>query len=260
MRYIRQNIFRKALACGLVTLLSIGAVILGHAEEKTITLAAMNWEPIYGETLKEGGVFTAITRAAFGRVGYQVKIDWMPWNRALRMAKNGTYEGVMGGVMNSERARYFSGTDMIMPFERLLFSRADVTINYVDLEDLKPYVIGVHRGSALVPTLQAADLNLEEVSEYEYNIKKMMAGRIDLMIADKFTMARLLGIYPEYQGKIKTVSLPLKKWSLHLLFSKLKSDHAVITSDFNRGFREIIEDGTFETIVTNYGFSVSDFR
>ncbi len=82
-----------------------------------------------------------------------------------------------------------------------------------------------------------------------------MANRIDLIDGDQFVMSGLLKKYPEYQGKIRSVSPPLLVTHLYNIISKARPDHAVVATDFNRGLQEILADGTFDAIVKKYGYS-----
>ncbi len=257
MRHTNRNMHRFIFLIGvLALLLTIGTAEPGYSQEKTITLATMNWEPEYGESLPEGGFFTALTREAFGRAGYRFDVKFVPWKRAFELAKNGDYDGLMGAVMSSEREPYFTATKEIVPYEDLLFSRADETITYTEFKDLKPYIVGIIRGTVNEKPLRAAGVTVDAVSRFEQNLFRLMIKRIDLMQADRFVMSNLLKQYPEYQGKVKTVSPPLLSTTLHNLISKkARPDHAAVVADFNRGLQEMLDDGTFEAIIVKFGFS-----
>lgn len=255
-----MKIFQKTYLSMLVTTLFIMIVGLampaqGWAQEKSVTLATMNFEPLYGESLLEGGVVTALTREAFRRVGYRIDVQFMPWKRAIESTKIGDYDGVMGAVLNAERAPFFVATEAIVPYETVLFSRSEEIITYTDLSELKSYKIGTVRGISAEDILKAANLTFESVTEYEQNLKKLMAKRIDLMAGNNFLIPDLLKKYPEFEGKVRAVSPPLQTNPLRILVPKKNSNHTVIVADFNRGLQEIITDGTFNAIVNKYGFS-----
>lgn len=255
-----MKIFQKTYLSILVTTLLVMIVSLaitekGWTQEKSITLATMNFEPLYGESLPEGGVFTALTREAFRRVGYRIDVQFMPWKRAIETTKRGDYDGVMGAVLNSERAPFFVATEAIVPYETVLFSRSEEIITYTDLSELQSYKIGTVRGISAENILKAANLTFESVGEYEQNLKKLMAKRIDLIAGNNFVIPDLLKKYPEFEGKVRAVSPPLQTRPLRIIVPKKNSHHTAIIADFNRGLREIITDGTFNAIVKKYGFS-----
>ncbi|MCP4104202.1 MAG: transporter substrate-binding domain-containing protein, partial [Desulfobacteraceae bacterium] len=218
-------------------------------------LATMNWEPIYGKSLPEGGVFTAVTREAFRRGGYRLDVKFVPWKRAMKMSKRGDYHGILGAGQSSERKPHFTATEMVIQFEGFLFSRAEETITYTELQDLKQYTVGVVRGEVADEMLQNAGVKVERVPTYGQNLKKLMAKRISLMSGDKFLMSDLLKKHPEYQGKVKAVSPPYLVTPLCVLISKTRPDYAAVTADFNRGLQEMLNDGAFDAIVKRFGFS-----
>jgi len=244
---------------GVLSLLFIVAifmfVIIGMtgqtmAQEKVIVLATMNWEPVYAKSLPDGGVFTVLTREVFKRAGYRLDVKFVPWKRAIEMAKIGKYDGVMGAILSSEREKYFIGTNKIMYYESFLYTRIEENITYTALTDLKVYQIGTIRGTAPEEKLKSVGLNVNPVGTYEQNFKKLMKKRIDLMEGDMFTLSQ----YPEYKGKIKKVTPPILKQPLVNIISKTRSDHAIIVADFNRELHKMIQDGSFDTILKKYRF------
>ncbi len=253
--FTRNTCVFMLLAGILVMLVSLGTVRQGWTQEKSVILATMNWEPIYGESLPEGGVFAAVAREAFRRSGYRLEVKFVPWKRALKLSKRGDYHGILGAGQSSERKPYFMATEMVIPFEGLLFSRADETITYTELQDLKPYTIGVLRGEVADEMLQAAGVKVEQVTKYEHNLKKLMAKRISLMSGDKFLMSDLLKKHSEYQGKVKAVSPPYLVTPLCVLISKTHPDYAAITAGFNRGLQEMLDNDVFNAIAKRFGFS-----
>ena len=253
MRFLFQyNYFSRLLL--VFMLASIGVARLTIAQEKTIVLATMNWAPVYAESEPNGGVFTALTREAFHRVGYKFEVQFVPWKRAIKNSKAGKYDGVMGAAMTSERASFFTKTESIMPYVVLLFSREDETITYTSLSELRSYTIGTINGSAGEERLIAAGIAVESVKSYEQNFMKLVRKRLNLIEGDQFVMSGLMKKNPNYQGRIRPVYPPLLKTQLYNLITKARPDHAVIVTDFNRGLQEILADGTFNAIVKKYGY------
>ncbi len=166
----------------------------------------------------------------------------------------------MGAMMTRDRMPFFMATDRIMPLESYLYCRAGDTVAYTglhdfkDLGDLKVYSIGVLSGSAADENLTAAGLDVQRVGSYEQNLNKLILGRVDLMEGDKFAMYELVNKKPEYKGTVRRLHTPVAASPLYNIISRANPDHAVIVSDFNRGLREMIEDGTFDAVVEEYGF------
>lgn len=238
----------------LMTMLSIMNINPGWAQEKSVVLGAANWEPVYAKSLQNGGVFTELTVEAFRRSGYRCEVHFVPWKRALEVAKKGGYDGVMGGEHRKERLPYFLETDAIMTNKESLYCHSEKNITYATMSDLKPYLIGILRGSSLV-SFQEVGIKTEEVGTYEQNLKKLMTHRIDLMVVGQLTMRDLLKKFPEYQEKIKLLNPPMFEDDILNLISKKRQDANVIVAAFNRGLQEIKADGTFNTIIEKHGFT-----
>ncbi|NOR23845.1 MAG: hypothetical protein GQ542_05525 [Desulforhopalus sp.] len=52
-------------------------------------MATLNWQPFYGENLPKNGFYAELSREAFKRAGYDLIITFVPWKRAVQMARTG---------------------------------------------------------------------------------------------------------------------------------------------------------------------------
>ena len=92
------------------------------AQEKVVVLAnETSWAPHYGKELKNGGYTTEIIVEAMARVGYKVKIKWLPWNRAVSLATKGVYDGLGACYHNEQRAKNFLYTDSLGDTQTVFF-------------------------------------------------------------------------------------------------------------------------------------------
>ncbi len=224
---------------------------------RTVVLANETiWAPYYGKELENGGYTTEIIRQALKKVGYELKIAWLPWARALYSAKHGKYNGLGTCYFNDERAENFAFTDPIGNTEIAFFILKGRNIKYSAMEDLKPYIIGTTRGYAYPEVFTSATyLQTENASNLVLNIRKLLNGRVDLIIASKKVVRYLLQTkFPKEINSLEAVSPPLKTVPLHVAFSKARKDHKRKVKAFNRGLKAIKDDGTFEAILSHYRF------
>ncbi|KPA17387.1 amino acid ABC transporter substrate-binding protein [Candidatus Magnetomorum sp. HK-1] len=229
---------------------------IGGTEKKKIVLATCNWEPFMGENMFKGGVLAEITTAAFQRMGYAAKVEFVPWKRAVELAKIGEYDGLMAAYYNSERAQTYKLTDAINYEEIGFFRKKGSTITYKTLEDLRPYIIGIGRGGQYGDEFEAATyLKKEEVKNDDQNICKLMAGRIHLLISSKVRILDLLNTkYPEWRGELEFVEPALMKIGLHNMISRAIPNYETIAADFNLGLKKITDDGTIAKLMKAHGF------
>jgi polar amino acid transport system substrate-binding protein len=254
MKYKTMTVMTFVLMMGLC--LMIGTAHVSHAAQRSVVFATTTWEPLLGENLPGGGFYTEISRAAFQRVDYEFTVEFVPWKRAVEETKKGNYDGLLAAGYSEERAQFFSYTDPVYIEDIVFFCRANESISYASLQDLQPYTIGVLRGSLPGDILQQEpSLTLEEVSDDEFNINKLVEKRIDLFVSGKIYILHLLQTqFPEWKEAIEVIHPPLEVVKYYNPVSKTVADHDTIVADFNRGLQMIKEDGTFDQILQKHGF------
>src|SRR5947209_5081721 len=95
-----KNRYRHMLLAVLLCCISL------DSRSETITLLSIEYPPYTGHSLQQEGLATAITVAAFRRVGYQVKIQYRPWARALDEVKTGKSAGVLDVWYSEKRTKF----------------------------------------------------------------------------------------------------------------------------------------------------------
>ncbi len=188
-----------------------------HASNPPLVLAATNWEPIMGEGMKNGGYLTEVVTTALKRAGYSVEIRWVPWKRALEMSKQGIYDGVIAASYTKERHRHFNCTLPIVSDDFAYFGLAHQRLNHDLFLHCNPVTIGVLRGSAIIQTLQKnKNITIDQANNHNQNIKKLLAERINFIIAQKSPFniylpgnsqinKRILSSLSRSTGKINTI-------------------------------------------------------
>ncbi len=233
-------------------------------EKKVVLLAADNWQPYHGENLTNYGPLSEIIIEAFKRVGYQVKIEFMPWANVLDKVKKGKYDAGFAGSYTEQRAKDYYFSNLIAKSSSIVFyKRKDRDIIYNSLEN---YRIGVVRGFVYdqdfdnEPGLQRIEANNSQA-----NIYNLLKGRLDLVIIDKRHAQYLLNrMSPDESNKLEFMDLyPDKKGVRHemrLLISKESVEAEQINIDFNHGLKQILEDGTVDRIFKKHGVKDEIFK
>lgn len=224
--------------------------------EKIVRIATLNWEPYIGQNLENEGFMAEIAREAFRRGGYKVEYIYLPWKRAITRAEHGVFDGYFPAYWTAEREDKSLFTDAIINGPVSFFRIKGSTITYKKLTDLKPYRIGVVRGFVNSPEFDAADyLRKEEVTNNITNIHKLLAERVDLIVADKFVGFYLLHKYlPHMVGQIESISPPLQDKQSYLCISKKSENASLKVKAFNQGLADMRSDGTFYRILKKHGF------
>ena len=170
----------------IVLMILFFLVSKAYAMEK-IRIATLNWEPYIGQTITNEGFMAEVTREIFKRVGYKVEYIYLPWKRAVKMAEQGKFDGYFPAYWSKQREEKSIFTNSIISGPVVFFKIKGSDISFKKLEALKPYRIGVVHGFVNTTEFDKADyLNKEKVTTNLQNIKKLFAGRIDLIVIDKY--------------------------------------------------------------------------
>lgn len=228
-------------------------------EKHTVTLAADNWQPYYGNDVSGYGPIAEIITEAFKRAGYEVKIDFVPWANLLDKVKKGKYDAGFAASYDNERRKKYYFSKLIAKSSPIVFCKKKEA-DTKGLEDLTPYRIGVVRGSTYYPGFDnAVDLKKIKSNSDEVNIRNLLKGNLDLVIVDKLHVQYLLkNVFSiKERSQIELLDYyPGKKevrQELHLLISKESEDAEQIRIDFNYGLKQVLKDRTFDRILTKHG-------
>lgn len=246
----------KRILQGGAVLVALAVLTAPAAHARQITMCTLNWEPFYGENLPRNGFFTELVREAFERGGHTVNVEFMPWARAMTEVEQGDREVLLGAYYSDERAETYHASGPIYTAEVGLVAHRRAGIeSFSSLQDLTGYTIGYGRGFTVTEEFDNADyLDKEPAKDLAQNVKKLYAGRID-MIAGSFANIRYAAQQQEMNlDELVFLQPALVENSLHIMISRAAPDGEQLLADFHRGLREIREDGTYERILRDMGY------
>ncbi len=241
---------------GLVVFLALIMMIAPVFGEQSITLGTLDWEPYIGQKMENQGWVAEVVREAFKRSGYTANFQFKPWARVTYEAQKGESDGYFPEYFSEDLKKDFILSAPFAGGPLGFFKRKGEVISYTKLEDLKPYKIGVVRGYVNTADFDAAAfLNKEEAKDDITNIRKLLAKRLDLIVADKYVGIHLLQQeMPDKIGSMEFVDPVLEEKDLYLCISKKNPNHAKIIQAFNDGLAQIKADGSLANIMKRHGF------
>jgi len=245
-----------------------------YSNVQAITLVTVytdeNFAPYtYMAGVKVKGLYIEILEKAFSRMGgYDVKIEAVPWKRALWYMETGEGFAVFAPYYRPLERPYISPYSVaIYEEEIVVFCREDV-MNAPRKkwpENFKGLVIGrtagfLSGGEALAKAVKEGVVFLDEYKSARENIIKMLAGRIDGYINDRQTILMGIkkvqedeGLYPD-KKLIEAAVVNTEK--VFLGYSAKGKDRFPFKDDFVRKFDAVIEDmkrnGEIKSIEENY--------
>jgi len=234
----------------LIFLFVVGSGVPGWCDGRTVVLTSLEWPPYTGAALPGGGASGEVVRAAFASMGYAVEVRYFPWKRAVELALHDPeVDGVFPEYASSLRRAHFLYSD-VMGSSRVGFVEyASRDVVWTRLEDLVGLRIGTVTGYVNTESFDrmAAEGKLEvdpSVGDL-LNLRKVLAGRVDLAVAD-VNVFRYLCLTDEALGRqanrLKINRRLLGINSLHVCF-KMGMRGRELLRVFNEGLRRISAEG-----------------
>lgn len=211
-------------------------------QAKEVRLTSLEWPPYTGNALPDQGASAHVAKAAFAEMGYELKIDFYPWKRAISLATiDADYDGYFPEY-------YSKGIEQNFVFSRRMgdsplgfMELKNQPIKWEKLEDLKSYVIGIvqrYVNTAKFDQMVAEEkLKADPVVNDVTNIKKILKNRLKLAVIDEYVMKYLL----TQELKMDLAQAPIQ-FNQRLLDSK---GLFICFRDGNRGreMKEIFDEG-----------------
>ncbi len=243
---------------GIVSFIVFGCLQFS-AKAEEICMTSCEWAPYASENLPNYGFTSEIINAAFKHVGYKVTFEFYPWKRAMMMVKQGKCDGVYSAYYTSERSREYALSDPYIESRVYLCTLKNNPIKYKSFKDLIPYKIGVVMGYSNTEEFDNADfLTKDEAPNELLNLKKILRGRVDLIVIDRYVAIDNLKNSAFLEGSISDIQFlepPLKMVPVHIMFSKAIPGYEKKVRDFNKGLQAVKHDGTIDDILKKYGFN-----
>jgi polar amino acid transport system substrate-binding protein len=251
---------RKVLLFALFGLLS---VMDNSVNAKTLALTSLEWPPFSGESLPEQGASIFIVREALAKMGHELKVDFYPWNRAVRLAnkKGNNYHGYFPEYEYATQEYLFSEAIGISPLG--LIEHKDKPLVWQQVPDLNRYSLGVVDGyintEQLDNMISDGRQKAESVTSDIQNLRKVAVKRIDGAVIDLLVFKYL--IYQSRSVKLKTNlrandKLLANKW-LFVAFND--SPEGVFWRDtLNQGLERVDIQSLFEQYTSRHFSQVFD--
>jgi polar amino acid transport system substrate-binding protein len=220
---------------------------LSFAEDKIIQLTSLDWPPYSSKSLDQQGASVAVAKEAFKAMGYQLKVDFFPWSRAIALAKDSSsdYAGYFPDYFSDENAKDFIYSAAMGSSPLGFAERKDKSINWTTLQDLKPYRIGVVQDYINAAEFDAMIANKTLKSSVtttdEKNLKKLVGKRVDLAVVDKNVMNYLFKTNPSLANKASEAqfnSTLLENKKLFICFKKGPKGED-LAKIYNEGLKKI---------------------
>jgi len=238
-------------------LILLSSTMVTQAEDKTFSLITGDWYPYIGNKLKNQGWTMEVARAALESQGYKVTLRLVPWKRAVAESKQGAADALFLSYYVKEREQWYVFSDAIGQARTGFFALKSSHIRFQTLEDLKGVTVGLTRGAAVSPEFDAASfLQKEETADDLGSLKKLLKRRIDLYAGPELVAKQIMKMEmtAHQRDMVEFIEPALATHNLYLAISKKAKNYQKKRDDFNRGFKQITENGQYKKILNSHGF------
>ncbi len=228
-----------------------------------------NDDPPYSMRLPDGqvgGLQVELARAALHRMGCQLRLEEMPFARALVELKAGRLDMLDGAFPLPERRAYAHFSAVQSTSRNLVFIRATDRKRFQQqsLADLHREgwqfgaQVGVVYGPAYAELQQDASFRAQlQLVPRRSSLWQMLAlGRVDVVIADEFSASHELAA-AKLQDKIVVTPLVVSDEPTSMAFSKATTDLAFVRA-YDAALRSLQADGSYRALRQRYGLRHTD--
>jgi polar amino acid transport system substrate-binding protein len=246
---------KRIIAVCILILFAAGTVITASAADKKIVVVVDRHYPpyTYGTAERAKGLYTGLIEEAFTRMGREVEIRALPWKQALKEGREG--RAAVGGIYkNSVRLKIY---DYSRPFfeERLsVYVKRGKAFRFSRLSDLQGKVIGLNHAWSYGDEFDAARKKYhfvtEEVLSNAQNFRKLVAGKIDCLVADEIAASHIIR-QEHLSDQVEKLEMPAAVNKAYLAFAK-RLNKKDLLEKFNRTLEEMKKDGSYRRIVEHF--------
>lgn len=242
----------------LATVMFICLVLPSTATAQSLDIISDPYPPLgYVEDGEIVGFTVDLIKMLLKRTGIEGRFAMYPWARAYKMAQQEKDVLIYQLTWTEERARLFQlvgplyhATDSLWKLQK----RTDIVVH--NLDDAKQYRVGTVRDyythRYLLKHGFEEEKTLEPVFDDDMNVKKLAAGRIDLMFLDELVFnyrVKNLG----FKRDDFEIAFQVVSHDEYLAFSRQTSPDVV--SRFVEELKAMKKDGSYSRLLGEYGIA-----
>jgi len=195
------------------------------------------------------GILPDMVKLLGDRAGLRLQAaDLGPWARVLALAKQGQLDALAGAYLTEERSAYLDFlTPALVPNEVVVVVRRGKAFAFREWRDLLGRTLGRVHGDSYMPAFEAfladnaARLQTDTAPNPELNLRKLLRGRVDLLVYSRWValhLARQLGL----QDQIELLPVPVFTGQLHLALPRNSTAAKQHRSVIQRELEALVSD------------------
>ena len=237
----------------LCCLLLITSITVSAAE---VRLATLEYPPYSSVSLPERGSIVELTTRAFAATGNSVQIDFLPWARALAELRKGNYDGILLLWPEEIISEQLIASRPLLYSELGFFIRQDTPVAFTELSQLKGRKVGIARGYGYPKDILNSGIVSEEGTDDLTNLRKLAAGRFDLVLLEQQVGLHLLSREPALQKTLAWQGQILARIPLLVGFAPPKPVQPDWASVYAQGLSALFTNGDYLRILQKHSQTI----
>jgi polar amino acid transport system substrate-binding protein len=220
---------------------------------ETYKIVVDDWIPYsYVVDGKQQGTDVDLLRAVGKKIGITFEFEFVPWLRALEMAKSGQVDGIISLYNLPERRKYLIYTTTPISSETIILisSAARKLKPIASLKDLAGLSIGVNPDTSYGEAFDRLTGYVKEQCMSTESLLAMLIGnRMDAAVINQVSYRARVKQDPTLADKIRIMPLIINKQDLYLAFSKKAHKNKKFPIEkISRSIAQLRKDGTLAKI------------
>lgn len=250
---IRRWIGTAKAVVALLPVLLTGGVSGALADNRTLDISVGDWPPFIAQDQKHQGFIAHLIHDVLAAEGYDVRFQFLPWNRAYREAALVERDATAVWMYKPEREKDFYYSDPVLSEQFVFFHRKDRNFDWETFEDLAGLTVGGGFGYSYGPGFDAALktglFRMERVASNEQNFLRLLIGRVDVIPEEinvgYYTLRRDVG--NELASKVTHHPKPLLQSESFVLFPRKGPESLALVKKFNRRLQQFRDSGRYQS-------------
>lgn len=215
---------------------------------RVLPLASTDWPPFTGPE-GEPRVASELVAMALSADAIQAEQTILPVDEWLAALRSGAVDGSAAVWWSEDRAEYLLFSAPYLENRLVLIGRSGADVSATSFSELAGKRIGIMEGYAYGEALESAEgPEFVAASSVPQNVRRLLAGEIDYVLADALFAAYSIATHPQ---KLDLVvgehALVLR--TLHFAVRKDVADARAIIDHFDGRVRQMLRDGSYNRIL-----------
>jgi len=247
-------IFRAALLLLVCILLPSSSTLAANKGVPVFQIVTEDLPPYsYNENGKVVGLCAEIVREMLARLDHPDTIKIYSWSRAYNLTLNNSEYAIFSAIRLETREKLFKWVGPLVTDRSVFIMRKGGSISVKTYDDAKKVrAIGTYKDDfAEMHLKEKGFTNLESVVDDRLNLKKLIAGRIDLWFQSELASAHIARM--EGMDHLVQIGPSLREDPMYLAFNKDTPDAEI--ERWQKALDSIKADGTHARMLKKYSLA-----